>query len=100
MEDNLRRKCVVNLINSFPSDPEVGDIEGVLTIAYDDTFTVRKYECEYIAYDAQGNIIEQVTDLDASSEKFSEAFHRMDRSMKFGLENSLLKMGYYVKLEE
>lgn len=100
MDDGLKRKCVVNLVNSFPSDPAVGDIEGVLTIAYDDKFTVRKYECEYIAYAADGSIIEQVDNPDNSSEKFSEAFHRMDRSMKFGLENSLFKMGYRVKLED
>lgn len=103
MSDGLSRKCVVNLINSFPSDPNVGDIEGVLTIAYDDTFTVKKYECEYIAYDTvepTPNIIESVTNPEDASEKFKDAFKRMDRSMKFGLEGSLLRMGYFVKLED
>lgn len=100
MDDGLKRKCVVNLINSFPSDPEVGDIEGVLTIAYDNTFTVKKYEFEFIAYDSKQNIIESVKSLDDASDKFKEAFVKMDRNIRFGLEKSLLKMGYFVDLEE
>lgn len=97
--DNLRRKCVVDLINNFPDSPEKVDIEGSLYINYDGDFIVRKFDYEYIALDKNGNEIEKYTSLeDAAGSPYIKGYEKMDEAMKKGLYPSLERMGYPVDL--
>ena len=97
----LRRKCVVDLINSYPSSSEVADIEGCLYINYDGDFIVRKFDYEYYALDKQGNEIEKYLTLEEAKESpYYDGYVKMDEAMKKGLYPSLERMGYPVDLYE
>ncbi len=95
----LRRKCVVDLINDYPDSPDKVDIEGSLYINYDEDFIVRKFDYEYIALDKDGREIEKFTSLEeAKGSPYYAGYEKMDAAMKQGLYPSLERMGYPVDL--